>query len=512
MLKTVFSIKPLSLIIVATLTGCTVTPQDFSQADISRINEADRSAAFAEMEPHGDIITLDEAIARALKYNLDQRVRLMEQSLASKQLEAGNYDMLPKLLANAGYSTRDDYSVRYSAPLDDPSNFRENGDRSELDVSSEKSHTTADLTLSWNLLDFGASYYTARQNGDKLLIANERRRKAMHTLIQNVRTAYWRAVAAEKLNERVLHTIGTAERALQDSFKLSAERVSVPGESLRFQRNLLESLRLLESVEREMASSRIELSSLIGLLPGTRFKLQEPEVEVLPLEVDMAVLEVQALVQNADLREQFYNVRIAAQDTRKALLSLLPGISFEYGLNYDNDRFLLDEQWRTAGMRVSANLFNLISAPSRMRAAEKNEALAEARRMALQMSVLTQVHLARHQYNDSLRQFKRADQLYQVDAQLEAITSSKAQSNLIGDQTLIAANVTSILSELRRYQAMAKVQESIGRLQSSLGVEPELSSSVDSISLADLRTRVQGWLDTGLDPVKPVRAIQPGKE
>ncbi len=509
--KTVSRIKPLALIIVATLTGCTVAPQDFSQADISRINEADRSAAFAEMEPHGDIIALDEAIARALKYNLDQRVRLMEQSLASKQLEAGNYDMLPKLLANAGYSSRDDYSARYSALLDNPSEFQESNS-SELDVSSEKSHTTADLTLSWNLLDFGASYYTAKQNGDKLLIANERRRKAMHTLIQNVRTAYWRAVAAEKLNERVRHTIGTAEQALQDSYRLSKERVSTPDESLRFQRNLLESLRLLESVEREMASARIELSSLIGLLPGTRFKLQEPEVEVQPLEVDMAVLEAQALVQNADLREQFYNVRIAAQDTRKALLSLLPGISFEYGLNYDDDRFLLDEQWRTAGMRVSANLFNLISAPSRMRAAEKNEALAEARRMALQMSVLTQVHLARHQYNDSLRQFTRADQLYQVDAQLEAITSSKAQSNLIGEQTLIAANVTSILSELRRYQAMAKVQESIGRLQSSLGMEPELNASVDGLSLAELRTRVQGWLDTGLEPIGPVRVVRPGKE
>ncbi|GAA0786824.1 hypothetical protein GCM10009109_08550 [Marinobacterium sediminicola] len=477
---------------VTVVSGCAITPTDFSAADMNRINASDRQLAFAEMEPHGELISLEEAIARALKYNLDQRVRMLEQSLASGELEAGKYDMLPRLMASAGYSWRDNYGSRYSAPYTDPENL--DTDLSTVDVSSEKTHETADLVLSWNLLDFGASYYTAKQNADKLLIANEKRRKAMHTLMQNVRTAYWRALAAEKLSERVGATIRDAEKALQDSVKLADERVRAPDESLRYQRNLLENLRLLESVERELASARIELANLIGLLPGTRFKLEEPAAHAKPLAVDVEQLEVRALVQNADLREQFFNARIAAQDTRKALLKLLPGISFEYGGYYDNDRYLIDEQWRAAGVKVSYNLFNLIAAPSRMKAAERNETLAEARRMALQMSVLTQVHLARHQYNDSLRQFGRADQIYQVDAQLEEVVRGRFQSNMVGEQARISANVTTILSELRRYQAMAKVQESLGRLQASIGLEPQLNS-LDTTSLHELQGQIRGWLE-----------------
>ena len=34
-----------------------------------------------------------------------------------------------------------------------------------------------DLGLSWNVLDFGVSYYQSKQNADRLLVAQERRRK-----------------------------------------------------------------------------------------------------------------------------------------------------------------------------------------------------------------------------------------------------------------------------------------------------------------------------------------------
>ena len=72
--------------------------------------------------------------------------------------------MMPRLLANAGYSTRDSDLVRRSQDI--------NGNTYENRyVSSERNHATQDLTLSWSLLDFGASYYSAKQNADRLLIA-----------------------------------------------------------------------------------------------------------------------------------------------------------------------------------------------------------------------------------------------------------------------------------------------------------------------------------------------------
>jgi outer membrane protein TolC len=51
--------------------------------------------------------SLENAMARALKYNMDYRVKLMEEAMGQRQLDVANLDMLPKLAASAGYTARD---------------------------------------------------------------------------------------------------------------------------------------------------------------------------------------------------------------------------------------------------------------------------------------------------------------------------------------------------------------------------------------------------------------------
>jgi outer membrane protein TolC len=233
----------------------------------------------------------------------------------------------------------------------------------------------------------------------------------------------------------------------------------------------------------------------MGLTPGQSYTLAGVE-RMSPAESSMTIEEMEqaALLQNADLRESFYNVRIAADDTRKALLKLLPGISFEYSYNFDDDKYLVNDQWNAAGARVSYNLFNILSGPSRMEAAEKNEQLQAARRMALQMSVLTQVHLANHDYLDSKHQFKRAESIYKVDKELADVISKQQRADLVSDLDRISANVTYILSTVRLYQAVAKVQEAESRVQATLGFEP-VFDSLDDLDLQALRQVVRSSLD-----------------
>lgn len=486
------------------ISGCAVTPKPFSNEEITSINQSDRIAARGNMPVIEGAISLEEAIARALKYNLDHRIRMLEQAQANRILEAGRYDMLPKLMANAGYAWRDEDNTRRATDsvtglpsLANPF------------ISTDRSHITADIGLTWNLLDFGASYYTAKQNADRLLIANERRRKAMHALIQNVRTVFWRAMAAEKLSEQVRVTIQQAEMALTDSRQAYSEMIKSPGESLRFQRNLLENLRLLENVQRELSAARIELAGLIGVDPGKQIALVEPgQMKPMPLNLSVQNMEETALTNNADLREHFYNARIAAAETRKALLKLLPGLSFNYGYNYDNDKYLINDQWRDAGMRVSFNLFNLLSGPSQIKAAEMNETVTQTRRMALQMSVLTQVHLARHQYDDAQRQFERADTIHDVDTRLAKLAQSQEQSQMASRLDRISSNVTSILSSVRRYQAMAKVHEAASRVQSIMGMEPEIGS-LDDTDLPTLQKQIDQSLQRWTQLEMPVPQSQP---
>lgn len=475
------------------LAACAVQPVPLSDAEMQALVGADRQAIQEAAVPVTGTLALEDAIALALKNNLDYRTRMLEQSLAAGQIEAGRFDMLPKLLTSAGYTWRSEENVRESidsvtgAPsLANPS------------ISSDRSHATAQAGLSWSVLDFGVSYYTAKQNADRLLVANERRRKAMHTLIQSVRTTYWRALAAQKLRDQVRVTTRDAEQALADSRRVSAVQVRNPVEPLRYQRNLLENLRLMENVDRELAAAEIELATLIGAPAGTRLRLVEPTaLDFKPFTLDAAQMEEVALRNNADLREQVYNTRIAAGETRKAMLKMLPNLSFDYAFKYDGDSYLINNTWQEAGSQVAFNLFNLLSGPAQIRTAEMGEAVAESRRMALQMAVLSQVHLSRHQYEDAVREYRRAVAIHEVDTRLADLARSQERSQMGSGLERISASVTAILSTIRMYHAVAKVNEAASRVQASLGQEPEIGS-LDDMTLEELKGRVTSMLSEAI--------------
>ncbi|HQC97363.1 MAG TPA: TolC family protein, partial [Aquabacterium sp.] len=244
-----------ALAALAVLGGCaSLQPTPVTDADLGATHQADRSRAAADVPPLAGALTLEEAIARALKFNLERRTRQMEEVIAGHALAASQLDMLPRLVAQAGYHNRDSDlivrsrdSVTGAPSLANPS------------ISSDRSHTASGLVFSWSLLDFGTSYLQARQNADRSLVAAERRRKATHLLIQDVRTAFWRTASAQRLQGQIRSTIATAEEALADARKAEAERVRSPLDSLRYQRQLLESLRLLEATNQELGAARIEL-------------------------------------------------------------------------------------------------------------------------------------------------------------------------------------------------------------------------------------------------------------
>jgi outer membrane protein TolC len=470
------------------ISACGTAPlQPLSKSDIVHQAALDRQAAQAGVEPITGALSMDEAIARALKYNLDRRTRLMEEALAMNQLDTAKWDMLPRLVADAGYLSRDKELITRSVDsvTGQPS-------LAHPYISSERTHQSYDLGLTWNMLDFGLSYLGAKQQADRVLIASERRRKALHTLIQDVRFAFWRTASAQRLRDDVRKAIVLAEDALSDARKAEAERLRSPIDALRYQRQLLENLRLLESIEQELASGRIELANLINAPLGQQFDVQEPndKVDASLLDVPVERMEQLAVEQNADLREHFYNSRIAVEETRRTMLRLFPNLSFSYAAHYDTDRFLINNHWNDAGLRVSYNLFNLLSAPSQKALAEAGVALADQRRVAAQMAVLTQVHLARLQYQIAYRQYMRADAIWQADAKIAEHIKNKESAETQSKLEQVANSTTAILSLLRRYQSLSQLQGAGSKLQATLGMEPEIGSVTDT-SLQDLTKQVR---------------------
>ena len=497
-------------IIVASLvlSGCaSITPQPLVLNDVAQTNHTDSETARKDVTPLLGALTLDEAMARALKYNLERRTRLMEESLALNQLEVSGFDVLPKLVAQAGYTMRDKERATYSSqytPNQTLSTFQSSS------YSTERNHGTADIGLTWSLLDVSMGYYGSQQQAERVLIAAEKRRKAMHVLMQDVRTAYWRAASAQQLRDKVESTIAMAESALADSRKVETERVRNPLEALRFQRQLLENLRLLESIEQELASAQVDLASLINAPVGQPIMIANTKLELSDdsmLRLPVVQLEDYALENNADLREQHYNSRIARQEVQKTMARLFPNLSFNYGLKYDADQYLVHNNWNEAGLQLSFNLMNLLTAPTQNKLAEAGVKLADQRRVSAQMAVITQVHLARLQLINARKQFVRADTVFETDLRIADLVRSRASAQAQSKLDEVSNDTAAILSLLRRYQALAQVNVAENRLMANLGLEPYLGST-DAVELPQLTDQIratnqQPWVQLMAPRVSP---------
>jgi len=479
------------------LTGCAnLTSQPLSNEEIQSQVQADRQSLNQESAPVTGAVSLEEAIARAIKYNAAQRLRGMEEAVAQGTADVAKFDMLPKLVASAGYRYRDkDLISRSTDSVTGAPSL------AHPYISSDRESTLSSLSFSWSLLDFGQSYYAARQHADRVQIAAERRRKAIHTLIQDVRIAYWRVAAAQALESSLRTASQDADKALDDSRKVEAEKLRSPLEPLRYQRQLLENIRLLEAVQQELSSARIELASLMGLPPSALalpLRVVEPAASNAQRWLDQPVdkLEDRALLLNPDLRESLYNARIANEETKRVMLRMFPGLSFNYGLNKSTDSYLINDRWQEAGLQISFNLLGLLSLPAQRQLADAGVKLADQRRLATQMAVLTQLHVARLQFANTVHQYERAQSIADVDQRISEQVGNQVQADKLNPLERVSQQTATILSVLRRYQALSNMQAAGSRLQATLGMEPVIEGS-DSMPLPELTQAVarslQSW-------------------
>lgn len=451
------------------LVGCAVKMNPLTDLELDNSAEEDHIRMFSEGERLTGDLSLEEAIARALKFNLDKRTKILEHVLALNQTKLDEYSLLPSLVAKGGYSDRSEFSA---------SNSKDRGDgpppSSGYSYSSDRTIFKGDLTLSWSVLDFGVSYYNARQNADRALIITERRRKVVHNLVREVQFAYWRMVAAQKLSDRVGIAIKRGELALIDSETVEKEKLKKPSQMLRYQKRLLQNIRKLETVNQQLSSAQIELAALINIPPGTYFRVRVPDTDKLSIpkwKIPLDKMEMLAFHKNPDIREKLYQGRISLDDAKKSLLSLLPGIDLTGGRHSDSNSFQDVNRWFAWSNTLSLNVLKTLSIPDQVKYNEAKETLINAQRLSLRMALLAQVHIANKQYINSVSQYKRAHKMYMIDKRLSNQITKRQESDLQSMLDRISQETAAIDSELRRYETYSNVISAIAQIHSTLGIK-----------------------------------------
>ena len=204
----------IAIAVAAWLTGCAVSPAPLTDVELTSAADANQASVTANQEPVSGDIALYEAMARALKYNLDHRVEEAEAAVRMAELDLSHYSLLPNMVANSGYAGRDNYNASSSLNLvTDTPNFG-------ASTSQEKEIKSADIGFTWNVIDFGLSYVRARQSADKYLVQEEMRRKVIQRIVEDVRSAYWRAISADRLMAKLTDLEGETRVALAETRRL----------------------------------------------------------------------------------------------------------------------------------------------------------------------------------------------------------------------------------------------------------------------------------------------------
>jgi outer membrane protein TolC len=471
--------------------GCSITPQPLGNAELSHLADGRVSQMAADQEPVSGQLTLYEAMARALKYNLDYRIEMMQQSLRGAESALAASDMLPKLVTNAGWAGRDSYLS--SAHLD-LTNGNVTPPRS---ISSDKDQLAGDITFSWNILDFALSYARAKQASDKYLIAEAAKRKVIHRILEDTRTAYWRAISADRMVTKLRRLEGRLTKAIAGSRYQLAEGATSPMTALTYERELVQIKVKAEQLQRELTLAKSQLAALMNVAPGTAFSLADQEDPTLPNVMHMNVTEMmaEALYNRPELREVAYKRRINETEATAAVLEVLPGLRLYTSANGDNNAFLLNNNWVSMGASAALNLMKIVSLPARQRAIDAQDVLLDQQGLAATMVVMTQVHVSRIRYRLFAEELSTAQDYNAVQAKLLGQIRAEVTAGTLSEQTLIREEMNALLAEVRRDIAYTNVQNAAANIFVSMGLDlqaQEVDHSLDVKALADHLKRAFG--------------------
>jgi outer membrane protein TolC len=469
---------------LSVLSGCSsLQPRPATSDEIRQRVVTDQLAMYDNQEPVSGPITFYEAAARALKYNLDYRLKLLESALAANLRDVSTNALLPQFVASAGYSARSNDSGGTSIGIED----RQVSLRPS--TSEQRYHQLYGLGMTWNLIDFGMAYYRTQQKSDQILMAEERRRKVAQNVLQDVRNAYWRALSAQRLKPEVDQLIARTQTALREAHEAQDKGLMPRQDILAYQRALLDAISLLTVRRQDLEFAQAELAALMSLPPGTPLVLadtQEGALPLPPLSTPEPTLELIALQNRPEIMEEWYRKRVNENDIKIAKAQLWPNVGIDMNVNYDSNAYLYNNYWAAIGLRVSLNLFRLLQLPALNEQQASQEQTDNMRRLALSMAILTQVRIGSLRYELALQELDFADDSLRVDRDLLDYANAAHTTSIGSELEVIRAEGRYLLSRYQREAAYSDCQAAWGRLYNSLGydVMPEAIANDNIETLA----------------------------
>ena len=455
---------------------CSCAPEPRSASDeLAGINiyetvKQDLTKVYQHDAPE-EKLRLEDVLARALKYNLDTKVSEMDALIAADDVTLQMLNSLPSVTAkvqrvgrnNQGGSSS--FSVLTGTQSLQPS------------ISTDQYRNTHQLEVQWNLLDAGINLWRAKSATDRVLIAQERRRKVYHDVLQDAYTAYWRVAVAQTALPVVNDLLGQIESRLERLDEEVRQSLAPLGDIQAAKAQLYERRQRLMNMRQGLILSEVELKTLIDypldrpilLDIGDRDWLNAgvlPEIKGAPEDFERT-----AFVNRPEIREEILNKSGSLRDIKMSIIETFPGADLLFNYNYDSNSFLVYPKWTDGIIGLTQSINKILTAPVRYMRAKNMDSLADKRRQALVAAVITQVHVARSRYDFLSQAYLESKQADSNANDILKRARSFKDSGLMSGAELLNVEVDSNVARVNRAFAYADAQSAYGHFITTLGVD-----------------------------------------
>ncbi|WP_211827988.1 TolC family protein [Kistimonas asteriae] len=476
-----------ALLVLVVITGCTLHGRGLTPDEIRQRSELDLTG-MATAPPITKPLSLSQAMARGIEYNLDLEVERYRQLVSATGLEEVKWQLAPSALAEGN-------TVLRSSPPDQRNSSNFEGRRRDV----------ASANLRWSVLDFAIGYIRTQQALNDVFITREQTRATLNRLISEVRIAWWRAVLAEQRlqagKKLAVDIHAMSQQFAGDHYKALMDPLTILG----YQRELLTLSGRLASIERERQTAFIELAALINShtaefpLPASTSGDQTiPELPAL------TELERLALRQSPELQESDYRIRNRAWDLSGAKWRWLPNIDVFASARYDDSANLEDSHWEEQGVGISLDLMGVFKVPARIRAAEAELDAEEARRLALAMMVVKQVRMTASEQQSLMRDYQRTRDYRALVAKEWEVRHSRERFDPEDEIALLRTRCDLLLAEYDVDQAWLGLLKGYESILLAAGIDqvplPLLEQKGEGLALSLVRHRTIPSLLSYLDP------------
>ena len=392
------------------------------------------------------------AMALAIKYNYTRRLASYQESLLKSNITPS---MLPTMAESLGYEN-----------------------------ATSSSAVPSDLKISWNLLDLSSMYIASPE-----VVAEEQSRKVVNTIMLEARTSYWKALAAQRLipviddmSEYLVRVIDEIEARSNEMLK---EGKTPSTSMLVKKRKYLENIRQLAELRKKFDTAQAEFAGLLGFYPSTEIKLAGSEYGNFPIpsmRAKLQQLEWLALTNRPELRifdqgasqEEFELVIKESEDVDNS--------------DYRQDPSYYNRKWTETAKDLSMNIFEEIKPMGE----STYNSLARQRMSHI---VVNQVYLSWALYQTAIEDYYLNMGLASTSENIaEDITNKEGENKAISH----LESARAIVDEANAFLSYIDVQEAIGRLYASIGMDAVPSDMLrdnPSIIAIQIRNSLDKWND-----------------